>query len=165
MDLLRGLTFQRKMPKIYRPRFFDPKRLALFNAWRRMRSRCRYPKIKILRYWAGKGIKVCAEWETCFEAFERDMGDSWFEGASLDRKDSNDHYHKGNCRWVTREEQARNQASRKGISNHPPEWKAYLREAMKGAGNPNFGHRWTDEMKKAMSIKKKALTALKKQAE
>lgn len=54
-----------------------------------------------------KGITVCPEWKS-FDKFWEDMGDSYFDGASIDRRNPNKGYYKENCRWATSVKQSRN---------------------------------------------------------
>ncbi len=62
------------------------------------------------KYYGAKGIDVSPTWHS-FEEFLRDMGTSWFDGASLDRIDNKKGYSKSNCRWVTEKEQRLNKVN------------------------------------------------------
>lgn len=80
----------------------------VYAVWRSMRDRCRLPTHQAWANYGGRGIKVCPEWDTSFEAFWRDMGSAYQKGLSLDRIDVDGNYTPENCRWVSMKTQGRN---------------------------------------------------------
>ncbi len=79
----------------------------LHGVWKAMKSRCRNPRDAGYKYYGGRGIDYCTEWED-FRTFHADMIAGWQQGLSLDRIDNNRGYSKDNCRWATKKEQADN---------------------------------------------------------
>lgn len=75
-----------------------------YRTWKEMRQRCRNPNGDKWRWYGGRGITVCVEWDD-FERFLSDMGDRP-EGMTLDRIDPDGNYCKANCRWATSKQQA-----------------------------------------------------------
>lgn len=78
----------------------------IHNIWHNMMQRCYNPRTNNWKDYGGRGIKVCYRWHR-FENFYADMGDPPV-GLTLDRKDNNKGYSKGNCRWASRSVQSRN---------------------------------------------------------
>src|SRR5579859_2734912 len=79
----------------------------LYNAWRSMRWRCTNKNRKDYPRYGGRGIAVCVQW-TSFATFAADMGPHPGKGWSLDRKNNDQNYRRGNCHWAKATVQNRN---------------------------------------------------------
>jgi len=75
-----------------------------------MRKRCNSKNRKDYKYYGGRGIKVCKEWDD-FTIFVKDMGLRTSDKLTLDRIDPNGNYEPLNCRWVLMTEQNRNKSN------------------------------------------------------
>jgi hypothetical protein len=79
-----------------------------YTIWTGMLSRTtcttnqRYPD------YGGRGIRVCKRWRRSFQNFLNDMGPRPSPKHSIDRINNSKGYSPENCRWVTRDIQARN---------------------------------------------------------
>jgi len=76
-----------------------------YVAWASMRGRCLTPTNTSWPSYGGKGIRVCARWDT-FDAFLADMGPKPSTAHSLRRMDSSRDFEPGNCAWMLRGETA-----------------------------------------------------------
>ncbi len=84
----------------------------LFRIWLDMRARCTYPSTDHYHRYGGRGITVCAEWQSSFIAF-RDwaLQNGYAENLTIDRINNDGNYEPGNCRWVTIRENCQNRGS------------------------------------------------------
>lgn len=84
------------------------------RAWVEMKRRCYDVSRPGYKNYGGRGIKVCEQWRSSFNAFMADLGRKPDPSYSLDRIDNDKDYEPGNCRWADRETQSRNQRRHKG---------------------------------------------------
>jgi len=90
------------------------KKPPTYRSWSSMRSRCLDPKHKAYKNYGGRGILICARWES-FENFLADMGERP-QGTTLDRfPNPNGNYEPVNCRWATKAQQCRNSRRNRNI--------------------------------------------------
>jgi hypothetical protein len=91
-------------------------RRRIYSVWHDMKDRCGNPNSHAYKHYGGRGIKVCDEWKTNFNAFYDYVSklEHFAEpGRSIDRIDNNGDYCTGNVRWATAKEQANNKRPRK----------------------------------------------------
>lgn len=100
----------------------------LYAYWHNIRSRCNNPNTENFCYYGAKGVKMCAEWENDYYAFEKWCIETGHKkGLSLDRIKLNEGYGPDNCRWASPKQQARNRSnnvmlSYNGESRCAAEW-------------------------------------------
>lgn len=88
-----------------RRRWASPTTDGAYASWSAMRQRCA-GKGNNAKYYLG--VPIDPAWIDDFDQFYKDMGARPL-GQTLDRKDPTKGYSASNCRWATRQEQARNQ--------------------------------------------------------
>jgi hypothetical protein len=75
--------------------------------WKSMNERCQKPNHPIFKYYGGRGITVCNEWQNDFWKWFRHVGRRPVN-LTLDRIDNFRGYEPGNVRWATYKEQGQN---------------------------------------------------------
>lgn len=77
----------------------------IYNIYRAIKRRIYNKNCKDYKDYGGRGIKI--EWVD-FNSFLFDMGESYKNGYSIERKDVNGNYCKDNCIWIALIEQSKN---------------------------------------------------------
>ena len=89
--------------------------IRLYAVWRCMRTRCRNKNRRDYKYYGGRGITICDEWQD-FAVFRQwAIGSGYGTNLTLDRRDNNGNYEPRNCHWVTRRDQMRNTRHKKYV--------------------------------------------------
>lgn len=99
---------------------------AEYRAWRAMHQRTGDPNYKGYENYGGRGIAVCESW--CdFKNFYADMGDRPSGSHSIERMNNEMGYSPENCKWATRDDQAKNKRNNRILTDgkrtmHLAEW-------------------------------------------
>lgn len=99
------------------PPFTEVRSREEYHIWAGMLDRCRRPNNKSYSRYGGAGITVSDDWNE-FHTFYRDMGPRPSKKHSLDRIKTELGYSKGNCRWATDQEQARNKTNNLWVTHN-----------------------------------------------
>lgn len=103
----------------------------LHSIWKGIRRRCNNPHEKSYKDYGGRGIKLCDEWNNYENFREWALSHGYRDDLTIDRIDVNKNYCPTNCRWLTKQEQARNKQNTlwvkyNGELKSLPEWAEYL---------------------------------------
>jgi hypothetical protein len=79
-----------------------------YKIWKGMLTRCCNSNDPNFQKYGARGISICERWRNSFENFYADMGAQPSKQHSLERDNNNGNYEPTNCRWATKDEQARN---------------------------------------------------------
>lgn len=104
-----------KMCRPCTPRYtHNEGRTRLYTIWVNIKARCNNSKNPNYKYYGGRGIKVCNDWNNSYEIF-RDwaLENGYQDNLTLDRENVNGNYEALNCRWVDMNIQNSNQNIKK----------------------------------------------------
>lgn len=99
----------------------------LYGVFRQMHQRCTNPASKDYPGYGGRGIAVCAEWESIKTFFAWAAASGYRKGLTIERKDNDKGYCPENCVWIPNENQALNTRrllllTHDGITAHASFW-------------------------------------------
>ena len=80
----------------------------LYNIWVGMRKRCNTKTSRAYKWYGGRGIGICGEWNRFIVFREWAIKNGYSEELTIDRIDVNGNYEPKNCRWITIQEQQKN---------------------------------------------------------
>jgi len=92
------------------------KTTRMYGIWSRMKQRCNCKTCNDYAIYGGRGIKVCNEWNDYAVFHSWAMSNGYDDTLTIERVDVNGDYCPENCKWITREEQARNKRNNRRIT-------------------------------------------------
>lgn len=91
----------------------------LYKVYQNMKQRCVNPKNQRYKFYGGKGITVCKEWDDDYLEFKKWALDNGYkQGLSIDRIDINLGYEPSNCRWAEYKVQNNNRSNNHYITHN-----------------------------------------------
>lgn len=90
----------------------------LYRIWQKMLDRCNNPHNQGFKYYGGRGIKVCPEWESYIVFRDWSLSHGYTDELTIDRIDNYKGYEPSNCRWVTMEVQQKNKRTTVWITHN-----------------------------------------------
>jgi len=81
----------------------------IYKLFSGMKNRCYNSNDYHFEWYVGRGIKICQEWLTDFNAFfDWSIKNGWEKGLEIDRIDNNQNYSPENCHFVNHKENIEN---------------------------------------------------------
>lgn len=103
----------------------------LYGVWCSMKRRCNVPNSKSYKYYGGRGITYCKEWEEFKPFYDWSIVNGYEKGLEIDRIDNDGNYCPENCRWVTPKVNKNNMSTNvvleyNGLKMNLKQWSDYL---------------------------------------
>jgi hypothetical protein len=92
------------------------KQERLYRIWHSMKQRCSNKNLPFYKYYGGKGVTVCMEWQKYKPFHEWALKNGYKEDLTIDRIDLNSGYCPENCRWIPFAEQRANTTQTRQIT-------------------------------------------------
>ena len=84
--------------------------------WCGIKERCQNPNADNYKWYGGKGVKLCDEWQEFLPFYNWAISHNWEHGLTVDRIDGDGDYSPDNCRLITIKQQCRNRKTNKSIT-------------------------------------------------
>lgn len=88
---------------------------GIYSSWHCMKQRCQNPKKAEYRFYGGRGITICDEWQTFEEFRDWALANGYQKGLTIERINVNGNYEPSNCTWIPKSQQSAN--TRRSLRN------------------------------------------------
>lgn len=79
----------------------------LYNLWHDMKARCDNPRRENYKYYGGRGIRVCSEWNNFVSFRDWALSSGYADNLTIDRINNNGDYEPSNCQWISQSENSK----------------------------------------------------------
>lgn len=83
----------------------------LYRIWKAIRTRTSNSNIPCAKYYSGKHIELCEEWNSYLNFKEWAINNGYKDNLTIDRKEGNKGYSPENCRWADSKTQNNNRSN------------------------------------------------------
>jgi len=87
--------------------------IRLYRIWLCMKQRTTNPLNTHYKYYGGRGIRRCNEWNNFVTFYQWSLGNGYADNLTIDRINNDGNYCPENCRWVTKSENNKNKPSKR----------------------------------------------------